>query len=366
MKPRFAMFPIREPSRQFNIAVHALRAFATSMVFSVHLCDSFNTYFFPTCAWLNAAMPYVKRFGTFGVELFFVISGYVIMSSLGRHSLHEFILRRLVRIYPVFAFLTLLFFASNRFGHFYPDKLTFGSLLINLSFLDIYFGTPALSPNAWSLTFEANFYAIAGLACFLLLRGRTIALAFVVLVALSFLIAFPIASYFAAGCLLYAARGIQPRSLPLSVQFAALAAWCVLAATIDHQSSSILNAVLLFASTVFFFVVTIPNGLFARLATLKWVFFVGTISYSFYLVHPYAYLPLRVLFQTLRLDSWAIGTAAAVYFPTITLAALFASYIVYRLLEDAPYRAAFGESVFRKSIKTERATVEANRVTATT
>jgi peptidoglycan/LPS O-acetylase OafA/YrhL len=360
------MLYIREPSRQFNNAVHAMRAFAALMVFSVHLCDSFNTYFFPTCAWLNEAMPFIKRFGTFGVELFFVISGYVIMSSLGRHRLQEFALRRLVRIYPVFAFLTQLFFAGNWFGHVDLDKLSFGALLANLSFANLYFGTPALSPNAWSLTFEANFYAIAGLAYFLMLSGRTIAQAVLALAALSFLIAFPIASYFAAGCLLYAVRGIQPRSLPLSVQFAVFAGWCFLAATIDHESPSILNAVLLFASAIFFFVVTTPNGLFARLATLKVVFFVGTISYSFYLVHPYAYLPLRVLFQMLRLESWGIGTAAAVYFPTITVAALFASYIVYRLLEDAPYRAAFGESVFEKTKKSRPAIDEASPVAATT
>jgi hypothetical protein len=54
----------------------------------------------------------------------------------------------------------------------------------------------------------------------------------------------------------------------------------------------------------------------------------------------------------------------SIYFPTITLAALFASYIVYRLLEDASYRAGFGESVFKTAIKTEEATAEANSVTA--
>ncbi len=73
-------------SGEFNGAVHALRAFAATMVFAVHLLDGFNTHFFPAYQPLNAAMPYVKRFGTFGVELFFVISGYVIMNSVGKYG----------------------------------------------------------------------------------------------------------------------------------------------------------------------------------------------------------------------------------------------------------------------------------------
>src|SRR5438105_4678893 len=62
----------RGASENFNVAVHVLRAFATIMVFCAHMLDSFNTYFFPDYGPLVAAMPYVKRFGTFGVEMFFV------------------------------------------------------------------------------------------------------------------------------------------------------------------------------------------------------------------------------------------------------------------------------------------------------
>jgi hypothetical protein len=56
---------------------------------------------------------------------------------------------------------------------------------------------------------------------------------------------------------------------------------------------------------------------------------------------------LRVLFQKMSLGSLGIGAAAAIYFPTIIVAALAASYLVYLLLEVAPYRAVFGESIFR-------------------
>jgi peptidoglycan/LPS O-acetylase OafA/YrhL len=127
-----------------------------------------------------------------------------------------------------------------------------------------------------------------------------------------------------------------------------LAAWCVLAATIDHETMSPLSVVLVAASAIFFFVVTVPDGIFARISYFKWISFLGTISYSMYLAHPYVYFPLRVLFQKLSLGSLGIGAAAAIYFPTIAVAAVAASYVVYRLLEVAPYRAIFGESIFKR------------------
>jgi peptidoglycan/LPS O-acetylase OafA/YrhL len=341
-------------SAQFNNAVHALRALAVLMVFAVHLLDSFNTYFYPNSETLNLAMPFVKRFGTFGVELFFVISGYVIMNSVRKYDLREFLLRRLIRIYPLFAGFTLAFFALSWITNFHPHSAsslvsgpTVGTALLNLSFLNIYFGTPALSPNAWSLTFEANFYIFAGLACFFL-RGRVIGVIILLLLAMiAFLIAFPIAIYFVVGCLLYALRGLQPSSFPRSLQFAVLVAWCALAATIDHEAMSPLSIALIAASAIFFFVATVPDGIFAHVSYLKWVSFLGTISYSMYLAHPYAYFPMRVLFQKMGLGSLNIGAAAAIYFPTILAAALVASYAVYLLLEVAPYRAAFGEVIFR-------------------
>ena len=343
--------PEARQSRHFNNAVHGLRAFAASMVFGVHLCDSFNTYFFPHCELLNEAMPYIKRFGTFGVELFFVISGYVIMNSLERHSLRLFLLRRLVRIYPVFCFFTVTFFVLNGVLQVHQEGTSLRALLLNLGFLDIYFGTPALSPNAWSLTFEANFYLLAGLGCFLLRKHATLPLVLLGAAALVFLLHFPIAAYFVIGCLLYACRHLQPASLPRVIEFSVFALWGVLAATVDHEAISVANVALLAATALFFFVVTTRNGIMTQIAAWNAVFFIGTISYSFYLTHPYAYFPLRLLFQKISLGTWNIGVAAVVYVLCIGCAAIAASYCVYRLLEVAPYRAAFGETVFRRPVR---------------
>ena len=353
---------------EFNTAVHALRAFATIMVFCAHMFDSFQTYFFPDSETLNLAVPYIKRFGTFGVELFFVISGYVIMSSVSRYDVREFFMRRFVRIYPMFAFFTILFFALNWFARLYPEKLSIASLLANLGFVDIYFGIQALSPNAWSLTYEANFYALAGIGCFFL-RGRMrVAFALLTLAALAFLAVFPISWYFVAGCVVYFVRHLQPRTTLSVVQIAAAVVWCLMAATVERANGSSgwqsagMNIVLLACTTLFFFVVTAPQGGLARLATVRWIFFMGTISYSFYLAHPYSYFAIRVLLQKIGFEKLDIGIAAAIYFPVMAGMAVAASYAVYRLLEIAPYRAMFGEAVFKARASVSEGAGEARLV----
>jgi peptidoglycan/LPS O-acetylase OafA/YrhL len=319
------------------------------MVFGVHLFDSFNTHFFPDCELLNAAMPFIKRFGTFGVELFFMISGYVIMNSLQRHGLQEFLARRFVRIYPMFAFFTLSFFILNQFMQLYPGSLSFKALLSNLTFLNIYFGTEALSPNAWSLTFEANFYVIAALSCFLLRKHAVFLLVVLSAACLAFVVYFPIAIYFVIGCLVYGGRRFQSAALPRSVELVVFTAWLILAATVDRTALSAANVALLGTSALFFFIVTGPEGTLTQIGARNEVFFIGTISYSFYLAHPYAYFSLRMLFEKVSLGTWNIWIAGAVYFTCISAAAVALSYLTYVTMEVAPYRALFGETIFRSA-----------------
>ena len=145
---------------------------------------------------------------------------------------------------------------------------------------------------------------LAGIGCCLLKERLARAFALLLLAATVFLIFFPIAAYFVIGCLLYFARNCSV-SVPRGVQSAVIVAWCVLAATIDHapatfELQSLMMNVALAFTTVFFVVVSSRTGAFAWLATLKPIFFIGTMSYySFYLTHPYSYFALRVLFQKL-------------------------------------------------------------------
>ncbi len=344
---------------QFNTAVHALRAIATLMVFGCHMLDSFHTYMYPSSAFLGAITPFALRFGTFGVELFFVISGYVIMASVERYAPAQFAYRRFVRIYPLFAFFTIAFFVLNAVTHLYPDRLSVAGLALNLTFTDIYFGALSLSPNAWSLTFEANFYLFAALMSFALLGKRSLMMGALAVGGAAFLLSFPIALYFVVGCLVYFFRDRQPSSCSVAVQAAVIILWCIAAALVDHEpvnmssSTVIANLVLLLMTAAFFFVASSPGSIFRRIGLIPAIAFIGTISYSFYLTHPYSYLPLRMMFQKLMLGQWNMVSAALVYFPIMTAAAVAASYVVHRFLEIAPYRMIFGEAVYREPVEAD-------------
>jgi peptidoglycan/LPS O-acetylase OafA/YrhL len=70
-------------------------------------------------------MPYplapIAKYGYFGVHLFFIISGFVIMLSASSGNLRNFIISRIVRLYPAFwicctiTFLFVLIMGAPRY-----------------------------------------------------------------------------------------------------------------------------------------------------------------------------------------------------------------------------------------------------------
>jgi peptidoglycan/LPS O-acetylase OafA/YrhL len=108
-----------------------------------------------------------------GVDLFFVISGYVIMLSIDSNYKNpiSFLKGRVRRIVPIYWMLTLLtvFFISitNFFGLSDISQPTkskfFSSLLFTTKISD---NAPPIIQQGWTLEFEMLFYAIVFLAMF--------------------------------------------------------------------------------------------------------------------------------------------------------------------------------------------------------
>jgi peptidoglycan/LPS O-acetylase OafA/YrhL len=130
------------------------------------------------------------RFGFIGVDIFFVLSGYLISSHLftqlqeGRFSLLAFYQRRVVRLVPA---LLLVLVATLVYGWFNLLPAQFKELgkqvmggagfVANFLFWNEagYFGgDAALKPllHLWSLAIEEQFYLVWPLALMLLFRGR--------------------------------------------------------------------------------------------------------------------------------------------------------------------------------------------------
>jgi exopolysaccharide production protein ExoZ len=160
--------------------VQGLRAFAAWIVILVHL-SLFNTVL------LESAFD----FGHYGVDVFFVISGFVMVYTTSRKMLtpSQFFLNRVVRIVPLYWSMTIaVFFVAVIAPYFL--KSTSDSLieLIKSLFFVPYLKSngkihPVLFPG-WTLNYEMFFYAVFSLSLFISSRLKQILFVVIVLLAL--------------------------------------------------------------------------------------------------------------------------------------------------------------------------------------
>ena len=121
---------------------------------------------------------FVHRGGGVGVDLFFVLSGYLVSGLLFKeYALHRsldwkrFLVRRGLKIYPAF----YLWLAAMLIPLALKGKLPpWGLIFSEACFVQNYFGTiPPHHFHTWSLAVEEHFYLLlTGLLVFLAWRGR--------------------------------------------------------------------------------------------------------------------------------------------------------------------------------------------------
>ncbi|CAG1769926.1 hypothetical protein BAC3_00652 [uncultured bacterium] len=109
--------------------------------------------------------PYAK-YGYLGVQLFFMISGFVILMTAYSGSLNKFVISRMVRLYPAYWFCcTLTFIVILAFGE--PRySATWHQYLINLTMLQEFLGIQSIDGVYWTLIIELRFYFFIALILF--------------------------------------------------------------------------------------------------------------------------------------------------------------------------------------------------------
>jgi len=111
--------------------------------------------------------------GGTGVDLFFVLSGFLIYGAVRKPTLNlrKFLVRRTVRIYPAFLAVFLMYLAMSPFLHLvhessdrYASRIHFGFLesalyvIANVAFIPGIFPVKPVMNVAWSLSYEWFFY----------------------------------------------------------------------------------------------------------------------------------------------------------------------------------------------------------------
>lgn len=242
------------------------------------------------------------RFGYLGVQLFFVLSGFVILMSAEGATARGFVASRVSRLYPglwVAATLTAGAAWLLGDGRFQVSALDY---LLNLSMVPQWFGRPYVDGAYWSLGYELHFYILVWLTIRMGLMGRFEQLmagwllvsavnAFRPMWPVEFWLDAKWAPFFVAGGVFYQVRkhGFTPFRLGLLGAAFALAAFYT---GWDGPEESAINMAPLARLTVQISAVVAIFTLFWLIATRRFrmraspfVYYAGVLTYPMYLIH---------------------------------------------------------------------------------
>ncbi len=131
------------------------------------------------------------RYGNLGVQLFFIISGFVIVQSLHGKTLRQFATGRFIRLFPLFWILcTLTYLITRVVPH--TEHLQFIEYVSSMTMLGDKFNGYAgfgslVDPSYWTLSVELIFYTGIGLFAYLF-SYKNIRYFFAALVAFSMIV----------------------------------------------------------------------------------------------------------------------------------------------------------------------------------
>lgn len=260
--------------------------------------------------------------GSSGVDIFFVISGFIISYSAGRYKgpqeAWQFVKNRFLRLNPLYYLATLIFLATiiHHKLQLHDEFLTLSIIIKSIILLPVFDRTawvPTIMGIAWSLSFEWFFYLLFTLGiilkwrnktAFLLITGGTLILIGHLLHSSDYRVSFvanPIMVEFLSGAVLYYCwtRWTLPSKVALAILLTGLGiygyeiiqgiGWAAEAhCTIDGVIPALrlfywgTPAVLLVTGCLFLE----KNGAASRLWRNKAVRLLGDSSYSLYLIHP--------------------------------------------------------------------------------
>ncbi|MFI9204950.1 acyltransferase family protein [Streptomyces sp. NPDC053048] len=283
-------------------ALDGLRLLAALMVVAYHYLA------FDSGAWDGPAREVFPvahlpaSYGWLGVQLFFLISGFVICMSCWGKSAGEFALARVARLYPAYWFAVLAVALVVRLWPVVSDAPALRNVAVNLTMLQDPLGVEPVDGVYWTLWVELRFYLLFALVVH---RGLTYRRAVGFCVAWAFAAVIAEASgngtltqilmphhcwYFIAGIAFYLMHRFRPNpalwllvagSL-LIAQHDLLRAQASAEGHMGHQVPQWPTAVLV---TLFFLAVMAIALGWTRRANWRWLPAAGALTYPLYLLH---------------------------------------------------------------------------------
>ncbi len=338
----------------FNYPINGLRGFAILLVFLHHVQTNAFAAGFMINIKKAPVLVWILDNGQYSVELFFMISGFLTTASLIRNNnIYRFVLNRCIRIYPVFLCLHVLVFTVGPFINykFLADTSFwdwFFHFFTNVIFLPGIFQLPRAQVVAWYLSYEALFYLVAALSCFISIRlSRYYAIVFIVCISIPIMYLYPRTSFFLIGVIvLYKGedfvRKFRILNFPLIWLFIFFFAWNLPGPNGTELTNKWVwsnpyppGLIALFAGFLAFTFIVNAEGFFSKVLCNRFFQFFGNISYSFYLFHTLLMFVVRGSINKLVV-SGAIGQhIAIIIFAIISfILACIVSLISYRLIEQ--------------------------------
>ena len=301
------------------------------------------------------------RWGEIGVDAFFIISGFIICyATENDRSKLSFVIKRIFRIYPVYllflsAFILLLFLSGKNISIqniingvlISPQKYSDGAPFYGYSFLVV----------AWSLFYEIAFYFIFMISMFFSHKYRVYICSFII-----FISTISLQLYFNGEFLLGAKGGTNKEGLGVinilsSSMMLIFIIGMLMYDFIKNYGELISNKInctliLLLSSTLFIYcyltgfnswhgvdraVVFIAPLIISLILfeiknknkkNIKWISFLGDISYSLYLCHL-----IVVLFYNNFGGSFFSASSGLSRFFILVTTSIFISYFSYKYIE---------------------------------
>ena len=307
-----------------------LRGLAVLVVLAGHYVTSIE-HFYPSLP----ASPVPIEDGRFGVQLFFLISGYVILLTATRSRRpSDFVIARVSRLYPAYwvaLAVSLTVIALSPAG---PFAYTAREAVINVTMLQRFLLVEDIDPVYWTLAVELSFYFVM-IALLVAVRGRLtdrvvrrfslgwVALAvavgmlfhdrpvdFVTKVVLNLTNA-EYAPLFCAGMMFYLSRR-DGRLEPLSIVFSGAAALVAGLLHSPRDGLAIAVVCLFFAA-----IVVRPDTSWLAGGPLNYL---GRISYSMYLLHTIPGFTL-IVYGTPVIGRWPATAMAVLLVTGLSIAA---------------------------------------------